>query len=293
MRTLRDLPIKQKLLGIIIVSTTAALLFSGTAIVAADSFLYRSRLQHDLSSLARLVGDNSTAALAFNDGRVALENLNALRSRSHMIAACLYQQDGSVLAEYLRPGSDTRCPAPAAGEELRSGREGIIVSHPVLLNGQRVGTVVLLYDSGELAERFRVYGGIVLIALLGSSLIAIVTSSRMRDTIAIPITRLASAATSISETGDYAVRVEKDSARRTGRADGFVQRDGAARRVSRHGDPEGAGRSLQTTLASIGDAVVSTDTGGRIVFVNAVACRCWDGRRRRSPDGRWRMFFGS
>ena len=37
MRTLRDLPIKQKLLVIIIVSTTAALLFSGIAIVAADS----------------------------------------------------------------------------------------------------------------------------------------------------------------------------------------------------------------------------------------------------------------
>ena len=176
-----------------------------------------------------------------------------------------------MLAEYLRPGSDGRCPAPAAGEELRSGREGIIVSHPVLLNGQRAGTVVLLYDPGELAERFKVYGGIVLIALLGSSLIAIATSSRMRDTIAIPITRLAAAATSISETGDYAIRVEKDSRDELGvLVDSFNE---MVRRIqSRDTEIQNARNSLQTTLASIGDAVVSTDAGGRIVFVNAVAC---------------------
>jgi two-component system cell cycle sensor histidine kinase/response regulator CckA len=271
MRTLRDLPIKQKLLVIIIVSTTAALLFSGIAIVAADSFLYHVRLRHDLSSLARLVGDNSTAALEFNDSRVGLENLNALRTRSHLLAACLYQQDGTLLARYLRPGANTQCPAPAAREELRSGSKGIFVSHPVLLNGRRAGTLVLLYDLGELIDRIQVYGGIVLIVLLGSSLVAIATSSRMRDTIAIPLTRLAGAATSISETGDYGIRVEKDSRDELGvLVDSFNE---MVRRIqSRDTEIQNARNSLQTTLASIGDAVVSTDAQGRIVFVNAVAC---------------------
>src|SRR5947207_7255681 len=112
MRPLRDLPIKQKLLAILIVTTAVALLLSGISIVIMDSILFRATMQRDLSALANIVGDNSTAALAFNDPRVATETLAALRARPHMVAACLYHEARPIFARYSRPGAVPFCPSP-------------------------------------------------------------------------------------------------------------------------------------------------------------------------------------
>ena len=70
MRTFRDIPIKQKLVIIIMVTTTAALLLAASASSSSDSILFRGYLQRDLSALAQIIADNSTAALAFNDPEV-------------------------------------------------------------------------------------------------------------------------------------------------------------------------------------------------------------------------------
>ncbi len=270
LRMLRNLPIKQKLLVIVLVTTAAALLLAGIAIVVSDSILFRIRMERDLTALASIVGDNSTAALSFDDPRVASETLAALRVRPYMIAACLYKPNGSLFARYARQSGGAGCPAPAAGEEIYFTPLGLVVSHPILLDRRRVGTLELLYGLNEFTERIRIYGGIVLLILLGSTLVSFVLSSRLRDIIAAPISRLARAAGSISETGDYGIRVEKDSPDELGvLVDAFNQMLG--RIESRDIQVQNARNLLQTTLTSIGDAVISTDVGGRIMFANPVA----------------------
>ena len=81
MRSFRDIPIKQKLMVITMATTTVALLLAAIGIVAFDAFLFRQSLTRDLSALSRIIADNSTAALAFNDPRAATETLAALRAR--------------------------------------------------------------------------------------------------------------------------------------------------------------------------------------------------------------------
>src|SRR5579884_700511 len=110
MRSFRDRPIKQKL-AIIAVSTTAlALLLAGLGILAADALLFRGYLRRDLSALARIVADNTTAELKFNDPDAARQTLGALRARTHMVGACIREPDGKVFALYSRDGSFA-CPA--------------------------------------------------------------------------------------------------------------------------------------------------------------------------------------
>ena len=128
MLTLRDIPIKQKLMMIIMATTTVALLLAGVGIVASDALLFRSYLQRDLSALARIIADNSTAALAFNDPQVAAETLAALRARTHLVTACIYRLDGTVFAKYSRPDARSGCPSAEARDELRFSRGGLIVS---------------------------------------------------------------------------------------------------------------------------------------------------------------------
>ena len=63
----QDRPIRQKLLIITVATTAVALVLAGLGIVLADSILFRGYLRRDLTTLAQIVADNSTAALAFND----------------------------------------------------------------------------------------------------------------------------------------------------------------------------------------------------------------------------------
>src|SRR5437667_3330518 len=180
MPPLRDLPIKQKLRVVIILTTAAALLLAGIGIVVLDSILFRASMQRDLSALARIAADNSTAALAFDDPQAAAETLTALRARPHILAACIYRETGAMFAMYTRPGPSAECPPPGPRDEVRFTRYHLTVSRPILLQGRRIGTLVLLYDLGEIYERIQMYGEIVLVILLSSSLIAVLISSKLR-----------------------------------------------------------------------------------------------------------------
>src|ERR1700735_5103721 len=142
MHPFRDMPIKQKLMVIIMSVPAAALLWSGLGIVIADSILFRSATQRDISALAQIVSDNSTAALAFDDPQTAMQTLASLKARPHLIAACIYRPDGSIFARYVRPGAATGCPTgrPPGQEQdqLRFTGTGLMIRRPIGLNQRRI-----------------------------------------------------------------------------------------------------------------------------------------------------------
>jgi PAS domain S-box-containing protein len=208
MRSFNDRPIRQKLAIIIIATTASALMLAGSGIIVADSFLFQSYVQRDLSALARIVADNSSAAVSFNDPNTGADTLGSLRARSHVESACIYRADGSKLATYLRAGTFA-CPPPASQGGIQPVGSDLVVSEPIVLKGKRIGTLMLQYDLGEIGERTRLYGSAVLGVLLVSSLIAFLLSSKLRAAIATPVSQLARAAARVSETGDYSIRAER------------------------------------------------------------------------------------
>ncbi len=208
MRSFNDRPIRQKLAIIIIATTASALMLAGSGIVVADSLLFQGYVQRDLSALARIVADNSTAAVSFDDPKTGADTLGSLRARSHVESACIYRADGSTLARYLRE-SKFACPPPNSRGGVQSVGSALVVSEPIVLKGKWIGTLMLQYDLGEIGERTRIYGSTVLAVLLVSSLIAFLLSSKLRAAIATPVSRLVRAASAVSETGDYSIRAER------------------------------------------------------------------------------------
>jgi PAS domain S-box-containing protein len=286
MLSFRDMPIKQKLVVIIMSVTTAALLLSGLGIVISDSILFRTSMQRDILTLAQIVADNSTAALSFDDPQSATETLASLKARAHLVSACIFRPDGAIFASYLRPGGAPGCMAGNAADEdaMRFTSTGLFIRRPIELDRRRIGTLVLNYDLGEISQRIQMYGQLVLLILIASGILAFFLSSRLRIIVAGPISQLANATRSVSETRDYSIRAHKTSGDELGAlADGF---NAMLARIQSQDDElrkallaqEAALResqqirdSLRTTLASIGDAVISTDAQGRVVFVNAIA----------------------
>ena len=207
-RRLRDIPIGQKLVVIAMITSAAALLAAGALIVAADSVLFRGYLRRDLSALAQIVADNSTAALAFTDAESAGQTLGALHARTHVIGACIFDSHGVIFATWSRARGFV-CPAPRDRAGIEDSRGLMTISQPVVLKGQRIGTLVFAYDLGEIGDRIALYGATVVVVLLASAGLAFLLSSGLRVVVARPIDSLVRATTAVSRTGDYRIRAEK------------------------------------------------------------------------------------
>jgi len=69
MRLLRDASIKKKLRLALLLSCVAVLLAAYLAIFVVEAISFQVRARKDLTSLARVIGNNTTAAVMFNDPR--------------------------------------------------------------------------------------------------------------------------------------------------------------------------------------------------------------------------------
>lgn len=210
MPSFRNTPIKQKLLATIVLTTAVALLLAGAGMVVTDWVLFRGDLSRDLTGLAQILADNTTAALSFNDPESAGETLGALRARPHVMGACVYRGDRTALACYARKDSGVR-PGPQQANGVSFGADEVLVTEPVILGGRQIGTLVLLYDLEEIPEKIELYGALMFGVLLISGFVALLLSSWLRDAITTPISQLLLAANAVAKTGDYSTRAKKVS----------------------------------------------------------------------------------
>ncbi len=104
-------------------TTWMALVTSGIAsatlmatFLAYDSISAHIQMQSRLDTLADIVGQNSTAALLFDDKPAAREMLEALRTESPVVTACLYSPAEILFAQYLREPGVRPCPQRMDGE---------------------------------------------------------------------------------------------------------------------------------------------------------------------------------
>ena len=102
--------IREKLVTIVMSTTLAALAVSVGTVVVYDLRSYKHALLNDLATQAELVGHMTSAALAFDDARLARENLALLRSRPSVRAAAIYDEHGALFATYVAPGATATFP---------------------------------------------------------------------------------------------------------------------------------------------------------------------------------------
>jgi signal transduction histidine kinase len=86
---------------------------------------------------------------------------------------------------------------------------GLVVFHPIVLKGERIGTVYLRSDLSELMSRIRVQMSAVGAVLLASGLAALFLSSTLQRFVSGPVLDLSQTAKAVSENEDYSLRAEK------------------------------------------------------------------------------------
>src|SRR5437868_2139108 len=209
MPAFRQTTIKRKLIALIMLTSSVALLVAFAFMIASDYLSFRSRMVRDLRTLAAVVGTNGSSALDFDDEEFATKTLAALAATPNITTAAIYTKDGRVLAEYLRD-NQSESPPPQPGPERYLFKHGYLtLFHPILRGEERIGSIYLQSTLHEMNVRLMRYGLIGGAIVLGASLIAFLFSSRLQRVISQPILSLAHTAKVVSEQKDYSLRAEK------------------------------------------------------------------------------------
>jgi len=206
---LRELPIRAKLVAMIMLTSGVVLLLSAAAYFAWDYYRLRADLTAEATAQARLILENAEAALNFRDERVATETLATLAAVPRIRTACLYDNRGALFASWRRSGGP--CIAEA-GPDLVRFRPGTLEAFVSgARDGKRFGGVFLESDTGLLTSRLRVQAIATVILLVLALGVALVLSSRLQALVSGPLLDLSRTAADVSARGDYSLRARKAS----------------------------------------------------------------------------------
>lgn len=158
-------------------AVTVALLISGILLSWSEYLGLKSDFQHSLLVQGRILAENSTAPVLFNDAKTATETLGALRGSPDILAAAIHriEKDGHA-SLFAAHGMD------GAGRPLEpASMWGTVnLSLPLMVEGTRIGDILLIADLASLYSRLARFVGTLLGVIIGTLLATNFLLGRMR-----------------------------------------------------------------------------------------------------------------
>ncbi|MEO6034646.1 MAG: PAS domain S-box protein [Verrucomicrobiota bacterium] len=206
---LRNVPIKRKLVYVIMLTSTVVLLLTSGTLITYELFTFHRTILQNAATIAQIIAANSTSALSFDNEKVGAEILSKLEAEPSIVMACLYKKDGSKLARYPSEQPRSDFPAKPGTEGHRFEKNALQIFLPVREGDAWQGTLFLKLDLTPMYSRVVLYGGIVGGVMIGALLIALALSNWLQKGISEPILELAETAKSVSVNKNYLVRARK------------------------------------------------------------------------------------
>jgi signal transduction histidine kinase/ActR/RegA family two-component response regulator len=198
--------VRSRLMLMAVSTTLAALLTASIAMLLFDVRTFQRYWVDDLTTQADIMARVTAPALSFNDAKTAQQNLAVLRVRPQILAAAIYTGSGALFASYAANPDDTALPAQPGVAGYRIERGELAVFHPVVENGELVGTVYLRSRYG-LVDRLVTYGAILLAVMLGSLGVAALVATRLQAGITRPLQAVTNVARQVMQRRDFSLRV--------------------------------------------------------------------------------------
>jgi PAS domain S-box-containing protein len=279
MISLRDLPVRHKLQGIVLLACGVALLVA----FALLTLLYRrasirSKTQ-DIEATATMVASNTIAALTFGDSQYAAEVLQTLRIKPRVVNACIYDKEGRVFAKYSRDAAESSFVPPLP--QLRMAgivTKDLVVFQPIRFKSEFVGSIFIETDLADLDEQMTRFLETAPFILMFSLTIAFLLSSRLQRVISDPIRNLADVASSVSVQENYSIRAAKTSQDEigalfdqfNGMLDRIQQRDLALRQAHAELEMRVADRTRDLQREIVERTLAEAELENRTVFLNSL-----------------------
>jgi PAS domain S-box-containing protein len=200
--------VRHKLLAGVLLTSMAALLVTGVAMLVYDLRSYHDRQVDDLTTQAEIIGRSSAAALQFDDSKFAGDNLALLSSRPGIRAGAIYNARGALFASYVREGEAGDLPSLPESDGVHVKGEILEIHRRVIANGEILGTVYL-QSHYEFRERLWNYLAIVLGVSALALAVSWVLSLWLQASVTKPILDVTGVARNVVERRDYTLRATK------------------------------------------------------------------------------------
>jgi PAS domain S-box-containing protein len=205
--------IRGKLLLLVLITTAAALLMTGVAMVAYDAYTFRESVASDLGAQADILALAVAPALQFEDPDAAREYLELLKARPSIVSAAIYTTKGALFATYptrAHAGADQSFPMLPEADGYQFTGNRLSLSKRILQDGEILGTVYFnaVYEP---FARLRDYVGILSLVLVLSLAAAALMSARLQRTLTAPILDITTIAKRVMEQRNFSLRAQRMS----------------------------------------------------------------------------------
>ncbi len=219
---LQNVSIKQKLEAMILLTSAVVLLLSLSLFMVVEISSARDQAVDDLRTLARVLGANSSAAIAFRDSDTATEVLSSLSSQDNVLWAGITVKEGRLFAEYRAERFDSQDTVPTAKGETGFISARVMIDEPILLDNEVIGSFRIIGDMNQahavMRQQLYLGGGVFIISML----LALLLSSRLQRLVSVPVQRLLETMQRVAGSKDFSVRAERVSNDELGNlVDGF------------------------------------------------------------------------
>lgn len=204
--------VKRKLNCIVMLASSIVLVVTSLIVTTLDQLDHREEMATKLTILADIVGDNSKAALAFNDDVDAKGTLSSLGIEQNIMIAALYRTDGTVMATYRR---DSRAELPPHHEvqhgDYRFEHGRLTLCRNIMLDGATIGRLHIEYDTVELENNLLRNLGILFLIMILCSILAYLVTSKLQRILIRPISELTTVSKEVARKDDYSIRAVRST----------------------------------------------------------------------------------
>jgi signal transduction histidine kinase/ActR/RegA family two-component response regulator len=211
----RSYSIRTKLFIIVLSTTLVALAIALIGSMAGDVWTFHRGLVAEMTTQSTLLGRMTAPALAFDDPKLANNNLQLFDAWPNIEAAAIYDEQGKLFASYVRTGLAKDLPALPAADGARVEGARLNVFRRIAGENGSLGTVYLraTYDPTKtIAVDIAIAVAVWLVAMA----IALLMVVRMEAMVSRPISAVAETARDVVAQRDYSRRVEASSSDEVG-----------------------------------------------------------------------------
>ena len=227
----RNFSIKRKLMIFFMLLISVGITMTSSAFMLNRLYQFNKSAREEIRTQAQILAKNTAASLTFLDASAANETLTALKANPKIVAALLFNADNKLFAHFVasnagsgRLRSDiSSLLIPDSNStvlfaDLQKASNGFslleirpLASEQVILDNERVGTVVIQADLHYMYRELLVLGAIMAAVAITTFLVAWMLASRFQKFISEPIIALSEVMSRVSTEKNYAVRAVSDS----------------------------------------------------------------------------------
>ena len=267
---LANLSIQSRLVLIISSIAIVIIIVGGLLIIQYDISRLKLKLADEAKVSSKVLAQDFAKLLLFDKPDIASDIVSKLSAFPQLIKANLYASDNRLILHYSQDKKDST-PLSLAPDKNKVWVDNyLIIRTPVEFERTKLGEAIYAINTEILQERSESIYQLLAILLPVALLIIFFASYFLQRSFTRPLLTLSNASNDISKHQDYSLRLEvKDQSEFGQLFSGFNHMLDAIESSSNELAIQK--NKLEVMLQSIPDGIITTDTNGRVTYMNAVA----------------------